>query len=168
MFIAYIAVSIFPFVIYGLINYSIDESGSIRGRKFTAIVEGLKDIGVVGIIICLLISASLILLVRYLMSSFQDKVKLIVEVDFNEDQHTISVTTKNANDKMLTSKINYDNLRFTNLIKQMDGIGHGEFSCVELSDGDKFIGRIYAEHFTWDKNTFESIEKKIKTIANTR
>ena len=100
------------------------------------------------------------------MNRMQNKVKLIVEIDFHEKFNTI--ITKNASDNECTTTVQLEQLNYSELSKQMDGIGHGEFNCIQLNDGERFVGRIYAEHYTWDRPSFDAIRAKIKGLAKKR
>src|SRR5574343_86404 len=168
MFIAYIAIGVLPFLIYALINYFFIKNGHISRHKLTAIIEGIRGFDAIGIIITTCVSAALILLARRTMNRLQNKVKLIVEIDFPEDQEFITFITKNASDKECTTTVKLEQLNYSELSKQMDGIGHGEFNCIQLNDGERFVGRIYAEHYTWDRPSFDAIRAKIKGLAKKR
>jgi len=168
MFIAYIAIGAVPFLIYALVNYYFIKNGHISRHRLTAFIEGIRGFDVIGIIITTCISAALILLVRRMMNRMQNKVKLIVEIDFPEDQEFITFTTKNASDKECTTTVKLKQLNYSELSQQMDGIGHGEFNCIQLNDGERFVGRIYQEHYTWDRSSFDAIQPKIKTIGKNR
>jgi hypothetical protein len=168
MFIACIAIGAVPFLIYALVNYYFIKNGHISRHRLTAFIEGIRGFDVLGIIITTCISAALILLVRRMMNRMQNRVKLIVEIDFPEDQKFITFTTKNASDKVCTSTVKLEQLNYSELNKQMDGIGHGEFNCIQLNDGERFVGRIYQEHYAWDSTSFDAIEAKIKSLAKKR
>ena len=168
MFIAYIAIGVLPFLIYALINYYFIKNGHISRHKLTGFIEGIRGFDVIGIIITTCVSSVLILLARRMMNRMQNKVKLIVEIDFPEDQEFITFITKNASDKECKTTVKLEQLNYSELIKQMDGIGHGEFNCIQLNDGERFVGRIYAEHYTWDRPSFDAIQVKIKTIGKNR
>ncbi len=168
MGIASLGMLILPFILYGIFKYQETTKNYQSGRhnRLNRITEGISEMDNSEILSALLVGFIIVIILNYFMYLWQSKVRLVVELETIDSNKEILVTTKSAYDKIRVTNIPYGNLQYKLIADQMDGIGHGEYNCIEISKSGKFIGRIFSEHYTWDSLTYKEILNKIKSIAN--
>jgi hypothetical protein len=133
--------------------------------KLEKILNGLSHMRtssiILTLVIFLLVAAMTVMLVK---SNFENR-ELVIGVKFNDEQKTITVTTKTVGGVEYVRTHNYHELKLKE-DKISDGMFGSDHNTVTLVKTPYLVGHIFIDHFSWDNHTQQAMLNKLRNVIS--
>lgn len=166
----YISSSLFTgqvlvFFSYALfLNYN---NGTQTRGSLSNLLNGFKLIDSEKILTLVLIGIPISLVLTSIFYFIHNFKKLIVELNFNDNEEILKITTRKINtSKLETKSLKYEDVVFDYKDKIYDAMAKSAYSGTELKSNSQHLGYLLRNHFVWNESTRVEIIDKIKSIKN--
>ena len=133
-------------------------------RLFNRANNGIKEMTQQEIILAIGISLLAGLIVLFVVDQINEKKKIIVGFEVNEQKNELTLGIRKSNlKKIKIQTLNLENVAYK-IKKKRDGMSNTDYECLEFSSNLKIIGFLFLNHEMWENIEWIEFENEIKKI----